>query len=106
MNFGLFEPLFGKQIPKQPVAAEPPRQVKSAPKSKVSQPKAKIEAPVVNNTQLGELFGELDKSKVIILVLAVAVAVMFIFFFYLNTRQKSQKQLIYKMQKQMRQLRG
>lgn len=106
MNFGLFEPLFGKQIPKQPVSAEPPPQAKPTPRPKVSQPKVKIEAPVVNNTQLGELFGELDKSKVIILLLAVAVAVMFVFFFYLNTRQKSQKQLMYKMQKQMRQLRG
>jgi hypothetical protein len=118
MNFGLFEPLFGKQIPKQhnfipnesektPPAAAAPAKKRAVQASVVppgKHPTSTVE--LLNNNQLGELFGELDKSKVIILVLAIAVAVMFVFYFYLNTRQKSQKQLIYKMQKQLKRLRG
>jgi len=122
MNFGLFEPLFGKQIPKQHNFSPKEPEQPSVPASKVFKtPKVnkKVEKlgpdiidvigcnPFpINNTQLGELFGELDQSKVIILVLAVAVAIMFVFFFYLNTRQKSQKHLIYKMEKQLKRLRG
>jgi len=114
MNFGLFEPLFGKQIPKTPEKLPEQSLVEPAtvgyrrdpqPKAKVSK---KLEAKVqpLSNSQLGMLFNELDQSKIIILVLAIAVAIMFVFFYYLNTRQKSQKQLIYKMQKQLKRLRG
>lgn len=115
MNFGLFEPLFGKQIPKQhnfnpkePEPTPPTPTVRSSPAPKRPRTdKINSETPALfSPNQLGELFGELDQSKVIILVLAVAVAIMFVFYFYLNTRQKSQKQLIYKMQKQLKRLRG
>jgi len=116
MSFGLFEPLFGNQMPKKPsptIGPELPETPKQAPKPEAPKKKkpvkaqdARIEFPQVIQNQFGQLFNELDQSKVIIVLLIVAVVAMMVFFFYLNTRQKSQKQLIYKMQKQLNRLRG
>jgi cell division protein FtsL len=112
MNFGLFEPLFGKQIPKEPaskpVETPTPKVSTPSPKSK-GQKAATDQAPELFKAvehQLGNLFSELDQSKVMIITLVVAVAIMVVFFFYLNSRQKSQKQLMHKMQKQLNRLRG
>jgi hypothetical protein len=122
MNFGLFEPLFGKQIPKGPFTptskpVENPTPPSTPTQTQKQKPKAPEKAPTQNpeqtpelfkavEHQLGNLFSELDQSKVMIITLVVAVAIMVVFFFYLNSRQKNQKQLIYKMQKQLNRLRG
>ena len=115
MNFGMFEPLFGNHIPKGPFTPtskpleEPALQ--TPPVAPTPAPKAKKikQAPELSNAvqhQLGNLFNELDQSKVMIITLVVAVVIMVVFFLYLNSRQKSQKQLIYNMQKQLKRLRG
>ena len=114
MNFGPFEPLFGKQIPKTPFTPTPKPEVPSPPlasNKKVRSVPVERQEPILDvskavERQLGNLFSELDQSKVIMLILALAVVIMVMFFLHLNSKQKSQKQLMYKMQKQLNRLRA
>jgi len=120
MSHGLFEPLYGKKSKEDARAASlrnnPTKQIQ--PSQPQAQPQAQAQAQLpqppqlgvpdfgIINKQFGDLIGQLDKAKVQTIVLLLAVAILLAFIFYLNSRQKQQKFLIYKMQKQLKRLRG
>lgn len=117
---GIFEPLYGKSSkaafkPTTP-AAEIPRPAPNEPviptqtfssqtaQAQTAQIIDSLTKPFVKKNELGQLFQELDRSKVFILVLLVALVIVFTLLLIVNSRQKKQRTNILALQKRLKRL--
>lgn len=113
---GIFEPLYGKSSkaafkPTTPSVEKPKpvpneQAVSTQTEAQTAQIIDSLTKPFVKKNELGQLFQELDRSKVFILVLVVALVIMFTLLLVVNSRQKKQRSNILALQKRLKRLKN